>query len=132
MKVIERIPVALSASTGDITTAYTGQITGPIVGVHLTYAGATGTGFATTAAIVVASETTGQTVWSETLTTLATTTVHINRITRQAGRTTAGVALTATESLVREPIYVGNERLVITATSVGTGARAATLNILVG
>lgn len=132
MKVIERIPVSLSATTGDITTMRTANVTGPIVGIHITYGSATDTGFATTAAIAVTSETTGQTIWSETLSTLATTTVHINRITRQAQRTSAGVANTATESLVREPFYVGNERLVVTATAVGTGTRAATLNILIG
>lgn len=132
MRVIERIPVSLAATTGDVAATYSPNLTGAVVGIHITYVGATGTGFATTAAIVVTSETTGQTIWSETLTTLATTTVHINRITRQAGRTTAGVALTATESLVREPIYVANERIIVSATAVGTGSRAATVNILMG
>lgn len=132
MRVIERVPVTLSATTGDIATARTGNLTGPVVGIHITYGSATDTGFATTAGISVVSETTGQTVWSETLSTLATTTVHINRITRQVQKTAAGVSNTATESLVREPFYIGNERLVINCTSVGAGTRSATLNVLMG
>jgi hypothetical protein len=40
--------------------------------------------------------------------------------------------LTATESAQRQPFYVGNEKLTITATSVGSGTKSATLIINTG
>lgn len=129
---ITRHTFSLAGTTGDIAAATSEQITGRILSIHLQYASATGTGFATTAAVTVASQTTAQTVWAETLTTLATTTVNIHRVPRQVAHTAAGVALTATESLVREPFNLGNEKLTITATSIGSGTKAATLVILTG
>ncbi len=129
---VTRQTIALSGTTGDCTTVTSEPIDGRVFSVHLQYGSAAGTGFATTAVVSVTTQQTAQSVWSETLSTLATTTVNIHRVPRQIAHTAAGVALTATESLVREPIYVGNDRLVITATNVGSGARAATLTILSG
>ena len=129
---VNRHTFTLAASTGDIAAATSEVINGPVLSVHVQYGSATDTGFATTAVLTIATNKTAQTVLAETLSTLATTTVNLHRMPRQVGHTSAGVALTATESLRREPVYVGNDKLVITATSVGTGTRTATLVILTG
>lgn len=128
---IRRLDVSLSATTGDTNTATTETVNGRVLGIHITYgASATSGGFATTALVSVVSAVTNQTVYSETLTTLATTTVYLPRAPRRVQQTSAGVSLTATESLVREPYFVANETLRVAATTVGSGTRTATVYII--
>lgn len=129
---ITRHTFSLAGTTGDITSATSEQITGRVLSVHLQYTSATDTGFATTAAVAITSQKSAQTVWAETLTVLATTTVNIHRVPRQVTHSTVGVALTATNGLEPQPIFVGNEKLVITATAIGAGTKAATLVIFTG
>jgi hypothetical protein len=125
---VTRWNFSLSGTTGDITSATSDVLMGRVLSIHLQYASATGTGFATTAAVAITSRTTGQTIWAETLTVLATTTVNIHRVPRQVTHSTVGTALTSTSGLVAEPIYL-NENVVITATAIGSGTKAATLVI---
>lgn len=129
---VTRHTFSLSGTTGAVTAATSEVINARVLSVHLQYASATDTGFATTAVLTIATNKTAQTVLAEALSTLATTTVNIHRVPRQQPHTAAGVLLTATEGQVREPFYVGNDKLVITATDVGSGARSATLVILTG
>lgn len=127
---ITRIDVPLSVATTAATTATTTAISGAIESIHITYASAATDGFATTAVVSVVSAVTNQTIYSETLTTLATATVYLNRYPRKAGMTTAGVALTATESLNRDRFIAANEPLIVTASAAGAGTRNATLRIV--
>lgn len=129
---IDRLTYTLAASTGDITSQTSDPISGRVLSIHLQYGSATDTGFATTAAIAITAGMSGQTIWSETLTTLATTTVNIHRLPRQNAHTSTGGSLTATESLQREPFYLGNDKLTITATAVGSGTKSARLVINLG
>lgn len=129
---VERHTISLVGTTGDVTAATTTAVNARVLSIHVQYGSATDTGFATTAVVTIATNKTVQTVWQETLSTLATTTVNIHRLPRQQPHTAAGVLLTATEGQVREPFYVGNDKLVVTATSVGSGSRAATVVILTG
>ncbi len=126
---ITRTTIALAATTGDITAATPGEITGQILSIHLQYLSAATTGFATTAGIAVISNVSSQTVWAETLSVLATAAVTVTRVPRQVTHSTVGVALTSTSGLVGEPICIVNEKLIITCTSVGSGTKAATLII---
>ena len=127
---IVRHDVALAVATTEAATATTAPVFGRIDSIHITYAGATVDGFATTAVVSVVSAVTQQTIWSETLSTLATTTVYLNRYPRRIPQTTAGVALTATESLTREQFVVADEPLVVTASAAGAGTRNATVRII--
>ena len=124
--------ITLNSTTGAAATTYTGHINGRVLSISIQYASAATTGFATTAALTVVTEVTRQAVWTETLTTLATTTVNLHRVPRQVVHTPAGVALTATEGYVREPFYVGNERLVVDAATVGSGTKQALIRIMTG
>ena len=128
---IRRHDISISSTTGAAATATTSSVNGRVLSIHITYAAAASDGgLATTAVIGITSAVTNQTLFSETLTTLATTTVYLHRRPRVQQQTTAGVVLTATESLVREPAFVANEALLVTATDVGAGTRTATIRII--
>jgi hypothetical protein len=112
---IERIEFDMTSSASDVTQLQSANVSGRILSVHVIQSATVP--FASTGVITLKSERTGQTLYSETL---SATGASLNKVPRQVVHTSAGVALTATEGYVREPFYVGNERLTASATACGS------------
>lgn len=112
--------VTVTTATGGTITGYTPVVTGRVVGI--VYTAATGTPLASTADFTITTETTAQSLWSESNVTASKT---VNPVT--AANLETGAASTLTEA----PIYAARERVKI-AIAQGGNTKTGVFTVIVG